>query len=226
MSMKSLVSLIKKFLCPPSQFMSMNPAYSKYSVGSWSYGFPKVYDSGSGAKLSIGKYCGFGEEVMILLSDEHNTRSVSSYPFNTFWGTERPWSKGNIEIGNDVWVGNRATIMSGVIIGDGAVIGAGAVVAKDVPAYAVAVGNPAQVVKYRFSQERIAELLNLRWWEWSFEKVKANCEFLFSLKETKAIKSEGILNILPYRSVLIEIGNNGESPCNLQRNFRLDLPQL
>ena len=178
MSIKSFFSLIKKFLCPPSQFMSMNPAYSKYSVGSWSYGFPKVYDSGSGAKLSIGKYCGFGEEVMILLSDEHNTRSVSSYPFNTFWGTERPWSKGNIEIGNDVWVGNRATIMSGVIIGDGAVIGAGAVVAKDVPAYAVAVGNPAQVVKYRFSQETIDYLLKLQWWKWNHKKVMDNREFL------------------------------------------------
>lgn len=76
-------------------------------------------------------------------------------------------------IGNDVWVGKNASIMAGVKIGDGAVIGAGAVVTKDVPPYAIAGGVPAKVIKYRFSEEQIAELLKIKWWDWS-DKVIAD----------------------------------------------------
>jgi acetyltransferase-like isoleucine patch superfamily enzyme len=173
-----VTAMLKKVLNPPNQFMNKNPAYARYKIGEYSYGFPQIYDSETGPKLQIGKYCCFGVEVMILLSDEHDIKKFSSFPFNVFWGTERPFSKGDIVIGNDVWVGNRATIMSGVIIGDGAVVGAGAVVAKDVPAYAVVVGNPAQVIKYRFSSEGIKELQQLAWWDWPRNDIMVNREFL------------------------------------------------
>ena len=77
-----------------------------------------------------------------------------------------PTTRGDITIGNDVWIGRGATVLSGVTVADGAVIGAGAVVAKDVPPYAIVVGNPARVVRYRFSDEVIEALLRIRWWEW------------------------------------------------------------
>jgi acetyltransferase-like isoleucine patch superfamily enzyme len=80
-------------------------------------------------------------------------------------------NKGNISIGHDVWIGHGATIVSGVKIGHGAVVGAQAVVAKNVPDYAVVVGNPAQVIKYRFESSAIEALLNINWWDWPDEKI-------------------------------------------------------
>ncbi len=81
------------------------------------------------------------------------------------------FSKGDVVIGNDVWIGHGATILSGVTIGHGAVIGACAVVTKDVPPYGIVVGTPARLVRKRFSDENIAILLNLRWWDWPEEKI-------------------------------------------------------
>jgi len=87
--------------------------------------------------------------------------------------------------GSDVWIGFRAIVLSGVTIGDGAVIGAGAVVTADVPSYSVVVGNPAKVIRYRFSSEEIRKLLTLRWWEWSIDKIKENTPLLCSFDVEK-----------------------------------------
>jgi acetyltransferase-like isoleucine patch superfamily enzyme len=78
-----------------------------------------------------------------------------------------------ILIGNDVWIGARAVVLDGVIIGDGAIIGACAVVTKDVPPYAIVVGVPAKIVRYRFSEKKIRQFLELQWWEWPPEEIKA-----------------------------------------------------
>jgi len=153
--------------------MNRNPAYVKYDIGNYSYGFPEILDSGVGAKLKIGKFCSIGSGVKILLSDEHRISSVTTFPFDVFWsGANNPPSKGDVVIGNDVWVGYGAIILSGVTIGDGAVVGAGAVVSHDVPAYAVVVGNPARIVKYRFDSSLIEYLLWLRWWDWPINKIR------------------------------------------------------
>ena len=87
---------------------------------------------------------------------------------------------GPTEIGNDVWLGSGATILAGVRIGHGAVIGARAVVAKDIPPYAIAVGNPAQVLRLRFREDTIQRLLDLAWWNWELERILANLEFLYA----------------------------------------------
>ncbi|WP_308462078.1 CatB-related O-acetyltransferase [Mesorhizobium sp. INR15] len=92
-------------------------------------------------------------------------------------------SKGPIRIGNDVWIGRRAIILSGVTIGDGAVIGAGAVVSKDVPPYAVVVGNPAALVRYRFNSGQIASLLEIRWWDWEDDLIKTDPSFFLPIDE-------------------------------------------
>jgi hypothetical protein len=122
--------------------------------------------------------------VRVFLGGEHRYDWVSTYPFRIRFELEGayedglPASKGDVTIGNDVWIGAHATILSGVTIGDGAVVGAGAVVAKDVPPFGIVVGNPARLLRYRFSDEQRAALLRIRWWEWPDEKVMASVEEL------------------------------------------------
>jgi serine acetyltransferase len=91
-----------------------------------------------------------------------------------------PSCKGDIIIENDVWIGATATIMSGVKISNGAVIGAGSVVTKDVPPYAIVAGNPAKVVKYRFTEEQIEKLLSIAWWDWEEIKIRDNAMKMWS----------------------------------------------
>lgn len=87
-------------------------------------------------------------------------------------------NKGDIVIGNDVWIGYEATILSGVHIGDGAIIGAKAVVTKDVPAYSIVGGIPAREIKKRFDPGTIQKLQQLKWWDWSYEKIRAAIPYL------------------------------------------------
>lgn len=129
----------------------------------------------------IGKYSSIGHGIKFIVGLNHDSSSVSTYPFQEIF--EGVFDKNaelhpqcnhcQIIIGNDVWIGAYATIMGGVKIGNGAVIGAGAVVAKDVPPYAVVVGNPARVIRYRFDEATIEWLQKLRWWNWAPEKIKS-----------------------------------------------------
>jgi len=130
------------------------------------------------APISIGNFCSFGFGVVIFSKADHALDLPSTYPLRTKLlhperGDQDAFSKGGVTIGHDVWVGARAMILSGVTIGNGAVIGAGAVVAKDVPAYGVAVGNPANIVKHRFSDEQIAALQQIKWWDWPDDKIRS-----------------------------------------------------
>jgi chloramphenicol O-acetyltransferase type B len=114
--------------------------------------------------------------VKVFLGGEHRTDWVTTFPFTVFSEAGRgigghPKSKGNVVIGNDVWIATEAFIMSGVTIGDGAVIGARAVVTKDVPAYAVVAGNPSRIVKFRFDPPTIERLLQVKWWEWEPARI-------------------------------------------------------
>jgi len=151
--------------------------YPQYQIGRGSYGPVKIHTFGDSATLKMGAFCAIGPEVAILLGGEHKTRSISMYPFDKLFSPSRNdlprshFSKGDVEIGNDVWVGRGTVILSGVKIGDGAVVGAGTVVARDVPPYAVVVGNPMKILKHRFSEEIVSSLLEICWWDWDDKDI-------------------------------------------------------
>ena len=139
-----------------------------------------------GDKLIIGKFCMIASDVKFIMNGaNHLTNSLTTYPFAIFghgWenameGKTYP-KKGDINIGNDVWIGYNATIMAGVTIGDGAIIATNATVIKDVEPYSVVGGNPAREIKKRFSKEVIAKLLELEWWNWDIEKITKNIQYL------------------------------------------------
>ena len=136
----------------------------------------------NGDKLVIGRFCSVACGAKFLFtSGNHSMRSLSNYTFPIFfdeWDLDAKnirdaWdNKGDIVIGNDVWIGYEAVILSGVKISDGAVIGARAVVTKDVPPYTVVGGVPAKTIRKRFDDATVEELLALRWWGWDKEKIK------------------------------------------------------
>lgn len=148
-------------------------------------------------RLTIGKFCSIAcGAKFIFTSANHKLGSLSTYPFPLFfeeWDLDKSnvtdaWdNKGAIVIGNDVWVGYEAVIMQGVTIGDGAIIGARAVVTKDVPSYSIVGGVPAKPIRKRFSDEVIAQLLEIKWWDWSYDKIKENISAIQSgnIKELK-----------------------------------------
>lgn len=134
-------------------------------------------------KLKIGKFCSIACGVKFLMnSANHTLDSLSTYPFPIFYeewdhgmSPKKAWdNKGNIVIGNDVWIGYEAIILAGVTIGDGAIIGTRAVVTKDVPPYTIVGGIPAKAIRLRFPKKDIEQLLELKWWDWSIEKISEN----------------------------------------------------
>ena len=143
------------------------------------YHYPINHD-----KLRIGKFCSIACGAKFLFnSANHTLSSLSTYPFPLFfeeWGLEKKdvakaWdNKGDIVIGNDVWIGYEAVILAGATIGDGAIIGTRAVVTKDVPPYTIVGGVPAKPIKRRFSEEIIYALLEIQWWNWSEERIARN----------------------------------------------------
>jgi chloramphenicol O-acetyltransferase type B len=153
------------------------PRYPQHDIGIGSYGGLNIMFDNAGSKLKMGKYCSVAMNVKVFLGGDHRSDWVSSYPFYMFdKAYSRPQSgasKGDVIIGNDVWLGRDSTIMSGVTIGDGAVVGAEAVVAKDVPPYGIVVGNPAKLVRLRFSESVVSRLLAIGWWDWPEPRIKA-----------------------------------------------------
>lgn len=160
-----------------------------------SYGEPTVH--GNENTIRVGKYCSIANSAVFDGGIGHNYRAVTSYPlWRLGYGEEVKAGKckGDINIGNDVWIGDGALIMSGVTIGDGAVIGARAVVTRNVFPYAICVGAPAYTVNYRFGAFRygtkqdgytwephyVARIRALKWWDWPEERIRSNAHLLLS----------------------------------------------
>lgn len=162
-------TIYNDFVNDPRQFEKNNVLYH----------YPVNHD-----QLAVGKFCSIACGAKFLFnSANHSLASLSTYPFFIFfeeWGLDikdvaAAWdNKGDIIIGNDVWIGYEAVILAGVTIGDGAIIGARSVVTKDIPPYTIVGGVPAKTIRKRFSDEIILSLLKLKWWDWTQEKIARN----------------------------------------------------
>ncbi len=194
--MKKLFRLLSKFKAirnnsvAPIKSVFTNKIISdeKFNIGDYTYGCPTILSWGEGAKLVIGKYCSIAESVTILLGGNHRTDWISTYPFNSiahfrpegFSIKGHPVSKGDVNIGHDVWIGMNSFILSGIEIGTGAVIAANSVVTKNVKAYEIVGGNPAKHIRFRFSDKEIRMLLKTEWWNLPEEKVRTLIPYLCS----------------------------------------------
>jgi acetyltransferase-like isoleucine patch superfamily enzyme len=161
----------------PHLLTKNNSLYKKYEIGEFTYGSPKVMTYGTNGKLKIGKFCSIAEGVKIFLGGEHKTKNISTYPFKEMLkiGTvSTEFSRGDVTIGNDVWIGYGAIILSGVTIGNGSVIGAGSVINKSVDPYSIVVGNRGEVIKKRFNEKTIKTLNESQWWDWDIKKIAKN----------------------------------------------------
>ena len=153
----------------------------------FSYGRPllKNWVECTNASYTYGNFCSIGDNVTIYLGGNLRTDWVSTYPFGYVYEhvftTKIPGActtRGDVIIGNDVWIADNVTIMSGVSIGDGAVIACNSHVVKDVEPYSIVGGNPAKFIKHRFTQEQIECLLKIKWWNWDTQKINENVHLL------------------------------------------------
>lgn len=173
---------------------------SKISVGRYTYGYKSlnIIEYGNGKDLYIGKFTSIAPGVKVFLDyGGHNSSLMSNYPFqnlynNIFNGKKysiiNNQNKGDVHIGNDVWIGMDTLILNGVKISDGALIGANSVVTKDVKPYEFVAGNPAEHIKFRFDKEIIELLQELKWWNFEDKKIKEIMPILLSQPEKEVLK--------------------------------------
>jgi len=156
----------------------------RVTMGRHSYGKIKVI--GQRCHVYVGRFTSIADDVKVITLG-HDPKNVSTFPFNKFKGWDRalnstthPKVYGDVQIGHDVWIGYGSTIMGGVKILDGAIVAAGSVVIKDVSAYSIVGGVPAQHIKWRFPIEDIQTLLKIKWWDWEDDKIRTNADILCS----------------------------------------------
>ena len=175
-----LQRLVYRLIVFGNAYQPLNPHIKSktLTIGQYTYGIPKVIKYGGDKnKVIIGEFCSIAGEVIIFVGGNHRTDWISTFPFRIRFDLPgkyqdgHPSSGGDVIIGSDVWIGYGATILSGVNIGHGAVIAARSVVTRDVPPYTIVGGNPAKYIKSRFSEEQIASLLEIAWWDWPIEKI-------------------------------------------------------
>ena len=155
----------------------------KVHVRNYTYGSLNVtqYSQFDG-QLYIGHFCSIAPEVRFLLGGEHDYRNISTYPFKFYFNnreTEAP-SKGDIHVEDDVWIGTRCLILSGVTLARGTVVAAGSVVVKSTEPYSIIGGNPAKLIKKRFSDEKIAELMKIDFSTWDEKYVHEHLKELYT----------------------------------------------
>lgn len=180
-------------LHPTSDTIPMNHFdFAHVQVGNGTYGELNIIDFGGKCKLYLKNYISIAQNVTFVLNGEHNLDRISTFPFRVktlHMQSQEAFGKGDIIVDDDVWIGYGATILSGLHIGQGAVIAAGAVVTKDVPPYAIAGGNPAKVLKYRFEADLIKELIKLDYSMLTREEIKEHMDELYmELKDVEQLE--------------------------------------
>ena len=165
---------------------------NKHIVNHSTIGDYTIIAEGSRIDLTtIGKFSSIGPNVMCgwgihptngitTSSMFYSTRKQNGFSLSS---TDKIVERKKITIGNDVFIGMNAIILDGVTIGDGAIIGAGAVVSKNIPPYAIAVGSPIQIIKYRFDEDTIKKLLEIKWWDWGLDRLQDVEEYFFDIDQ-------------------------------------------
>lgn len=190
--MRGLLERLRRVLSRPPKPSKLHKGqhkfrerYPGYSIGAGTYGLPIVHDWHEGTNLTIGAYTSIADEVHIFLGGHHRTDWVSCYPFPAFVEEAKDiegfgGTRGDVVIGNDVWLASGCTILSGVHVGDGAVVAARAVVSRDVAPYQIVAGNPAKPIGWRFEAETRAALQACAWWTWPEAEVREIAKLLCS----------------------------------------------
>jgi acetyltransferase-like isoleucine patch superfamily enzyme len=194
-------SVVRSYLPGDDERRQVRPPVARgVEIGRHTYGYGEstftIY--AEGARIVVGSFCSIHAEARVLGGGEHVRTRASTFPLNAllFDRAKRmapdAVDTGPTVIGNDVFIGVGAIVLGGVTVGDGAVIGAGAVVNKPVPPYAVVVGNPARVARYRFENEIRERLLALRWWDWSDDQIRAMKKWFMSDIESFLAEAERV----------------------------------
>ena len=160
-------------------------------VGKGTYGTP--IRKGNMNNVVIGNYCSIAGNCILDCGWQHNIKLITTYPFNQLRSefshiNSHPVCKGDIIIGNDVWIGEDCIINSNVKIGNGAVVGSRSIVTKDIEDYAIVAGSPAKFIRKRFSDEQIKKLLEIKWWDWEDRKINENVQMLMNENIDEFIK--------------------------------------
>jgi acetyltransferase-like isoleucine patch superfamily enzyme len=167
------------------QLQSWEYSDKHLTMGRGTYGNPRVVTfPGDTARVTVGSFTSIGRDVHLMDGGNHRIDWITTFPLRAVYGLDgayadgHPATKGDIQIGSDVWIGRGARVMSGVTIGDGAVVAAYSVVTRDVRPYAIVAGVPASERKRRFSDEQIDALLEIAWWDWPMERIMASAPIL------------------------------------------------
>ena len=183
----------KLFNKPARSALKFKKAYPDFTIGSHCYGLPLIKHQHQDAILKVGSYCSFAKNVQIFLGGNHRIDWVTTYRFPVSFQQAKhiknsATTKGDVIIGNDVWLSENCTILSGVTIGHGAVIANGAIVTKDVAPYSIVGGNPAKHIKWRFDEPTREVLLKSAWWDWPDDELLSVVDMLCSDDLTQFIK--------------------------------------
>lgn len=174
---------------PAGQRLETRKDLAEYEIGRFSWGHLSVSSRTPGAHLRVGQFCSFAYGCHVILGGEHRADFVSTYRFPAYPPFKAEFShlagdtattKGDVTIGNDVWMGHQVLVLSGVELGDGVIVGAGSVVRSSAPPYAIVAGNPARVAGFRFPKDQIEALLRIRWWDWPVDRITEAMDLLMS----------------------------------------------